>query len=255
MLGGQIIVMKSGQVIEKGSADSILNNPTQSYTKELIAANPRYWDDMRTTDAANASVVISARGVSKFRGGQQLFNHLNIDIHAGEILGLVGESGAGKSTLGDILLRQVKPDEGTVAFKHGIDQTRYQKLYQDPPSAFASHVPVGTLINDLCQLHNLPKSRLLRLMSRVRLDMSLLERPVGKLSGGELQRLAIVRALMLNPVLLFADEPVSRLDPITAREIIMLLCELSRDEGCALLLVSHDPLLVQRVCDRVIQLA
>jgi peptide/nickel transport system ATP-binding protein len=82
----------------------------------------------------------------------------------------------------------------------------------------------------------------------------ILERNCLGVSGGELQRFAILRALLLDPVFLFADEPTSRLDPITAKEVTALLVELASEAGCAVLLVSHDPALVQKTCHQVITL-
>ena len=73
-------------------------------------------------------------------------------------------------------------------------------------------------------------------------------------SGGELQRFAILRALLLDPVFLFADEPTSRLDPVTAKEVTALLVELASEAGCAVLLVSHDPALVRKTCHQIITL-
>jgi peptide/nickel transport system ATP-binding protein len=73
-------------------------------------------------------------------------------------------------------------------------------------------------------------------------------------SGGELQRFSILRALLLEPVFLFADEPPSRLDPFIAKEITELLIALAREQGCALLIVSHDPALIDKCCDTVIRL-
>jgi peptide/nickel transport system ATP-binding protein len=87
-------------------------------------------------------------------------------------------------------------------------------------------------------------------MTRLNLSEQLLGRYPHQVSGGELQRLAIARALMLEPVLLFADEPTSRLDPITARDTTLMLVELARQANCALLLVSHDPSVADNVADR-----
>jgi ABC-type dipeptide/oligopeptide/nickel transport system ATPase subunit len=89
-------------------------------------------------------------------------------------------------------------------------------------------------------------------MQRLRLNPSLLNRRPGEVSGGELQRFALLRVLLLDPVFLFADEPTSRLDPITQQETIALLGELAREKGCALLIVSHDTALVEKTCDRSI---
>ncbi len=91
-------------------------------------------------------------------------------------------------------------------------------------------------------------------MARLGLDEHLLERRPGEISGGELQRFAILRVLLLAPCFLFADEPTSRLDPITQRRTLALLVELARERRCGVMLVSHDPALIERICDRRIVL-
>ena len=92
-------------------------------------------------------------------------------------------------------------------------------------------------------------------MDRLRLQEELLERLPAQISGGELQRFALLRVLLLEPVFLFADEPTSRLDLITQQEVMEILVHMARERDCALLLVSHHTEMVTRVADRVHQLA
>jgi len=254
-LGGSVIVMRGGRVVEQGPAEVVLAAPRAAYTRALIEASPRCWPErsgVRTVDSGEP--LLTASGLTRSRGGRALFAGLEISVRPGEIIGITGDSGSGKSTLGDILLGLLAPDHGTVRRQAGIARHRFQKLYQDPPAAFAPQVPLQVLFNDLLALHRLDAGRLPPLLERLRLDPALLQRPVAEVSGGELQRLAMARCMLLDPVLVFADEPVSRLDPITAREVIELFLELAVGRGCAVLLVSHDPVLVERVCGRVLRL-
>ncbi|SEO73344.1 ABC transporter ATP-binding protein [Aquisalimonas asiatica] len=256
-LGGRIIVMRHGQVVEEGSAGQLLAAARAEYTRELMAASPALWESVDKHAGRRLrqqTPVIQARQLSKVRGGKRLFHELDLDVFPGEVIGVTGDSGCGKSTLGDILLGLLPPDTGTVQRAEGIPGHKYLKLYQDPPAAFAPGVPLGRLFDDLIQLHGLDADRLPPLLEQMRLAPELLERPAGDVSGGELQRLAIARTMLLEPVLLFADEPVSRLDPITSRDIILMLGELARTRNYAVLLVSHDPVLVDRVCHRVLRL-
>lgn len=248
-LGGRIMVMRKGQLLETGPAEQLLDAPAHAYTRALVAAAPVHWPQLDNRVEVGEP-VLEARGLAKARGGRPLFEGLDLSVRQGEIIGVTGDSGCGKSSLGDILLGLLAPDQGSVSRAPGIARHRYLKLYQDPPAAFAPGVPLGRLFDDLIRLHRLDAGRLAPLLGQLRLNPVLLERTVDGVSGGELQRLAIARALLLDPVLLFADEPVSRLDPITAQDVVMLLVDLARRHRCALLLVSHDADVVRKTCDR-----
>ncbi len=115
-----------------------------------------------------------------------------------------------------------------------------QKLYQDPAGAFAPQVDLGTTLRDVARLHAQPWAALEQRLQRLGLDPALLLRRPGEVSGGELQRIALARALLARPALLFADEPTSRLDPLTQRHTLALLTETMENAGACLLLVTHD---------------
>lgn len=250
-LGGRVMVMRAGVQVEQGTAEQVLKAPTADYTRALIEAAPSYWPARTTREiSTSAPAILEARKLTKERGGKQLFKGLDLRIAAGEIMGVAGDSGCGKSSLGDILLGLLPPDQGEVLRQPGVAMHRYQKIYQDPPAAFAPGVSLRRLFDDVIGLHRLDPARLPPLLEQLRLSPDLLSRTANEVSGGELQRLAIARALLLDPVLLFADEPVSRLDPITAREVIALLVDAAASKGCALLLVSHDAQMLAKVCDR-----
>lgn len=256
-LGGDVMVIREGQVLESGPAETLLANPQSDYARALLAAAPSRWprDSIHPRQTApTVRPVLSARGIGKTRGGRTLFERMNIDIASGEIIGVTGASGSGKSSLGDVLLGLIAPDTGTLTRRKDIAGHRFQKLYQDPPAAFAPWWTLGQLLEDLIKLHGLDRDRVPGLLSRLALDPGLLDRRPASVSGGELQRFAILRALLLEPALLFADEPTSRLDPITQRDTLALLTRLAREHDCALLLVSHDADLIDRLCDRQLHL-
>ncbi|HDL2973255.1 TPA: ATP-binding cassette domain-containing protein, partial [Mannheimia haemolytica] len=137
---------------------------------------------------------------------------------------------------------------------HSHKKHQVLKLYQDPPEAFAPNVSLKTLLDDVINKHQLDRLPIPSLLQQLSLNPEILQRNAENVSGGELQRVAILRALLLEPVLLFADEVTSRLDPITQQETIELLINQCRARNCSLILVSHDPYLIEKSCDKVINL-
>ena len=255
-LGGLLLVMKKGRLVEQGEATQVLDYPKDDYTRELIAADPSAWSDMAPTSRQDrAESILVADKLTLERGGRVLFDGLSFTIKQGEVVGIVGDSGCGKSSLGDALLNLLPISAGSIVrLNQAAKPYQWLKLYQDPPAAFSSSVSLGQLLDDLILLHGLDKVRIAPLMARLSLPHGVLDRNCMAVSGGELQRFAILRALLLDPVFLFADEPTSRLDPVTAKEVTALLVELASEAGCAVLLVSHDPALVRKTCHQIITL-
>ncbi len=251
-LGGEVMIVRNGEVLESGPAEEVLKAPVSDYGRALLAAEPDAWPAL--APAGPGARVLKVEGLAKSRGGLSLFSDVSFELNAGEIMGVVGPSGCGKSTLGSICLGVLEPDAGTVWRDASLPRTRYQKLYQDPPAAFAPYCSLGQSLRDLVRLHKKDWAEVQRLLPRLGLSADLLERLPREVSGGELQRLAILRILLLEPVLLFADEPTSRLDLVTQQQTIKLLTDLARERGCALLLVSHEAALVNKVADRVLTL-
>ena len=252
-LGGEVIVLREGQIIERGPAQQVLKSPSHPYTKDLIASEPRNWQPLAASK--KGEVAIRAEKLCVARGERVIAKDIDLTIKAGEIVGLSGPSGIGKSSLGDTLLGLVPARAGHVERGGNLAAHRFQKLWQDPPAAFAPMQKLGQGLEDLMRLHGISRDALPPLLERLRLDPVLLDRLPSEVSGGELQRLSIARALLLEPVFLFADEPTSRLDPLTQREVIQMLVELARARQIAVLMVSHDPDLTERATDRQINLA
>jgi peptide/nickel transport system ATP-binding protein len=247
-LGGHLAVMLDGKVIEEGPATRVLSAPRHDYTRRLIAAEPSHWAAFPHPKIGNP--VIVATGVSKSFDGQPVFSGLDVTLAAGERIAITGASGSGKTTLGNLLLGLVQPDTGRVARAAGRASHRFQKLYQDPPAAFPPHASMRAAIGDLIELHGLAWLDADRLMARLRLGQHLLDRRPDEISGGELQRFALLRVLMLKPIAIVADEPTSRLDPITQQDTIALLVEATMEDQIALMLVTHDPDIASKVCSR-----
>ncbi|SIQ24647.1 peptide/nickel transport system ATP-binding protein [Rhizobium sp. RU33A] len=253
-MGGDLAVMLEGKIVDAGEAADVLASPVHDYTQRLIAAEPENWAQRALGVRDDSDPILIASGLKKVRGGKLLFDGQEIALRPGEIVGITGPSGSGKSSLGDVLLGLLTPDAGEVTRLPQASAVRYQKLYQDPPSAFPQKITLGEAIADLMRLHRLDGTRVAPLMERLRLSPVLLTRLPTEVSGGELQRFALLRVLLLDPVFLFADEPTSRLDLITQQETIDLLTELARERNCAVLLVSHDAALIEKTCDRQVRI-
>ncbi|SHM96670.1 ABC transporter ATP-binding protein [Phytopseudomonas punonensis] len=252
-LGGEVMIMLKGQVIESGSATQVLDAPTHEYTRRLLAADPSRWP-RREPSVPSGEPVVQVRNLAVERGDRVLFEGLSFDARPGEVVGVTGPSGCGKSTLGDVILGLMQARSGSVGKQRNAPRVAFQKLYQDPVAAFPPTVTLGRCLADLVKLHRLDASRIDALLARLRLDRGLLDRLPGNVSGGELQRFSLLRVLLLDPVFIFADEPSSRLDLITQQEMIELLVETARERRTAVLLVSHDEALIEAVADQRIRL-
>lgn len=197
-------------------------------------------------------------------------NGVDLAIRPGETLGMVGESGSGKSTIGRALLRLTDPTDGRIEFD-GTDITRMpmgkvrpirrhmQMVFQDPWSALNPRMRVGDLIAEPMKIHmGLPRSeregRTEALAKRVHLSTDFLRRYPAGLSGGQLQRVCIARAIATNPKLIVLDEPTSSLDLSVRAGILELLAEIRQETQAAMLFISHDLGTVKIISDRIVVL-
>jgi oligopeptide/dipeptide ABC transporter ATP-binding protein len=192
---------------------------------------------------------------------------VDLSVARGMTLGLVGESGSGKSTLARVLLRLVPPTTGRVLLE-GEDITavkgarlrtlrrKMQLVFQDPYSSFDPLATIGTSVGEALAVHTdlgRPERdrRVAELLDQVRLPAAFARRHPRQLSGGQLQRAAIARALATEPELLALDEPLSSLDVATQVQMVELLAELQARLGIAYLFISHDLNLVRTLSNRV----
>lgn len=198
----------------------------------------------------------------------RVLTQVSLAIEEGETVGLVGESGSGKTTLGLLLTGLLKPDEGGVFF-HGREvagmnvqerkayRRRVQIIFQHPETAFN---PKWKLLRSLAEPYRLYKipfteDLLLKQLEAIGLSAEHLSRYPAQLSGGELQRAAIARVMVLEPEFIVLDEPTSMLDAITQAQIIRLFQELQKEKGVAYLFISHDLELARPFCRRIYRLA
>jgi ABC-type glutathione transport system ATPase component len=250
-LGGEILVMQGGTVVERGSAEQVLRAPEHPYTRALVAADPAHWP--RRMPETGATNLLIAKSLTVTRSGRPLFQPVDFTLRAGQILGISGPSGCGKSSLGNALLGLL-PYQGMLWRNPSTPKLGFQKLWQDPPAAFPARITLRLGLDDLMARHQIARARVAPLLDRLKLSPDLLDRLPSAVSGGELQRIALLRALLLDPVLLFADEPTSRLDPVTQAETIRLIASIAEERKMTIVLVSHDRALLATTSDRVIGL-
>ena len=171
-----------------------------------------------------------------------LYKDFNLNLHVGEIKAIVGESGAGKSTLFELILGNLKPLDGELTCK------RVAQVFQDPYSSFH---PSYTLINQIEDVADI--SEIDQFLEMMKLERSLLDKLPHELSGGQLQRASVVRALLMKPELLLLDEPTSALDNIIQLEVMkMLLLHLPK---MGILLITHEIDLASWCADEIIQIS
>ncbi|HEY8288352.1 MAG TPA: ABC transporter ATP-binding protein [Acetobacteraceae bacterium] len=217
--------------------------------------------------------VIEAEGLAKtfrFRNRSvRAVQHVSLVVRAGEALGIVGESGCGKTTTARLLLRLEEPSSGRIRFlgeeittRRGAAllhfRARAQLVFQNPFDAFNPRFTIRRALTEPLNNFSVPRAehreRIEAAMQRVRLlpSSAWLDRRPHELSGGQLQRVVLARALLPQPKLIVADEPVSMLDVSVRAGILNLLREARDALGLAAIYISHDLALIRYVCERTL---
>ena len=186
------------------------------------------------------STVLEVKNLSfGYTKESMLFNDFSISLKKGEIKAIVGASGAGKSTLFELILNNLKPLSGE------ITASKSSEVFQDPYSSFH---PSYTLINQIKDVAKLDS--LASYLKSINLDYELLLKLPHELSGGQLQRASILRAMLMKPKLLLLDEPTSALDNVIQLEVMSMLMKNLKDIG--MLLITHDLELAKWCADETI---
>ncbi|MFV0672181.1 ABC transporter ATP-binding protein [Variovorax sp. tm] len=271
------IVLEKGRLVETGEVPGILLAPKQPYTRKLVDALPRR-QEAKPAPAQAQQPLVQVRGLCVSYPGARagffrrhapvrVIDSLDLDIHPGEMVALVGGSGSGKTTLGRAILRLAPSQAGQILFR-GEDirsagrtalhrfRLACQLVFQDPFSSLDPRMRVGDIVAE--PLRHLPEldaaartRRVKETLDEVGLD-GLGARYPHELSGGQRQRVAIARALVRRPAFVVADEPVSALDMTIQAQVLRLFQSLQKHHGFACLFISHDLAAVEQIADRVI---
>ena len=209
--------------------------------------------------------VLEVKHLKKFFGDKIILNDINFTIDAGECLGLVGRSGCGKSTLAKIIARFIPADGGEI-FLDGQNITaeknlksvyaKMQMIFQLPEESFDPRKTLGQSIAEPLKNFNFKNidARIKNLLAEVGLTPDFVEKYPHEVSGGQCQRAAIARAVSISPKLLICDEATSALDVTTQAQIINLLNKLRTEKKIAMLFITHDFKILERICDKVFKM-
>ena len=209
----------------------------------------------------------TSRGIGGGSGLVYAVDGVSLTIGKGEVVGLVGESGSGKSTVGRCIMRLLDPTSGQITL-NGVDVTSLSRkrmrplrrdmhmVFQDPYSSLNPRMTAGQIVAEPLRLHDVARGReaegrVADLFDKVGLGSQMRFRYPHELSGGQRQRIGLARALILQPSLIIADEPVSALDVSVQASIINLLMDLQRDMGFSCLFITHALSSVEFIADRV----
>ncbi|MEI8698717.1 ABC transporter ATP-binding protein [Mesorhizobium sp. ISC15] len=275
-IADRVCVMTKGKIVETGPTKDIFANPQHSYTRHLLAAEPK-----GKPPAANAAAkpVMTGQDIKVWFPIKKGFFRRTVDnvkavdgidvtVRAGQTLGVVGESGSGKTTLGLALARMIS-STGTIRFNgRDINELTFnamrplrrelQIVFQDPFGSLSPRMSVSEIIEEGLKIHE-PKlspderdKRIVDVLGEVGLDPATRNRYPHEFSGGQRQRIAIARAMVLNPRFVMLDEPTSALDMSVQAQVVDLLRSLQAKHDLAYLFISHDLKVIRALANDVI---
>ena len=262
-MADRLYVMTGGEIVESGARGQVFERPRHAYTQRLLAAEPS-GAPVPALPAAETLLRLKDFNVSYAQGKGWLgrrrqrlaVRNLDLDVPAGQTLGVVGESGSGKTTLGLGLLRLIR-SQGAIEFRGRAlheskgralvaERRHMQIVFQDPFGSLSPRLSVQRIVEEGLVVHEprmTPAQRVARVgeaLREVGLEAEHMERYPHEFSGGQRQRICIARALALRPEFLVLDEPTSALDRTVQAQIVDLLRTLQMRHGLTYLFISHD---------------
>ena len=273
-IANRVVVMQNGLVVEQGPVEEVLQSPKHPYTRLLIDAVPSIEPPDKPAPSGKVALeterlnkVYSSAGWVGRSSTVKAAQDVSLTLRRGETLGIVGESGSGKSTVARCIMRLIDPTSGAVLID-GIDiadmrQNRLRRLrhqiqivFQDPYRSLNPRRSVGKSIVEGPMNFGVPEDEAWRrakdLIEVVGLSADSLDRYPHQFSGGQRQRICIARALVMEPIILIADEAVSALDVSVQSQVLDLLDSIRRNFQLAVLFITHDLRVAAQICDRII---
>jgi len=242
-----VLVMHQGAVVESGPTERVLVHPEHPYTRTLIASSRP--PELSLSPATAEDALVTLRGVSKVHGAHAALDGIDLRVHHGERLGIVGGSGSGKTSLLKLIAGLNQPTSGDIDVRG-----RVQMVFQDPQGSLNPRLKVWKSIAEAIP-GNLGKAdkraRAAAALEEVGLPAESLDRFPHEFSGGQRQRISIARALCGEPDILLADEAVSALDMSVRAQVLELLARVIAKRKLTLLFVTHDLAVVRHLCDSV----
>ncbi|MEM9734476.1 MAG: ABC transporter ATP-binding protein [Pseudomonadota bacterium] len=274
-IADRVCVMNGGKIVEQGPTEEIFENPQHPYTKHLLAAEPQGEPLALKPDA---ETIIEAEDVKVWfpiKAGflRRTVDHvkavdgIDLSLKAGQTLGVVGESGSGKTTLGLALTRMIS-SQGRIGFVgKNINEYSFkdikplrsdmQIVFQDPYGSLSPRMSVTDIIAEGLKIHKPELSRaemedrVSSVLEEVGLEPAVQSRYPHEFSGGQRQRMAIARAMVLEPRFVMLDEPTSALDMSVQAQVVELLLRLQEERNLAYLFISHDLKVVRALANDV----
>ena len=242
-----VLVMHQGAVVESGPTERVLVHPEHPYTRTLIASSRP--PELSLSPATAEDALVTLRGVSKVHGAHAALDGIDLRVHHGERLGIVGGSGSGKTSLLKLIAGLDQPTSGDIDVRG-----RVQMVFQDPQGSLNPRLKIWKSIAEAIP-GNLGKAdkraRAAAALEEVGLPADSLDRFPHEFSGGQRQRISIARALCGEPDILLADEAVSALDMSVRAQVLELLAGVIAKRKLTLLFVTHDLAVVRHLCDSV----
>jgi len=275
-LADRVCVMHRGKIVETGAVERVFTSPEHSYTRALLAAEPK---PDPAPPRPEAPVIVETndlkvwfpvkRGVlRKVVGHIKAVDGVSIALRKGETLGVVGESGSGKTTLGLAILRLISSTGPVVFMGKGIQGLKFKEMrpfrhdmqivFQDPYGSLSPRMSVSDIIEEGLKVHHpdLPAAertkRVIDALTDVGLDPETCHRYPHEFSGGQRQRIALARALVLEPTFIVLDEPTSALDMLIQSQMVDLLRDLQKRHDLTYMFISHDLRVVAALASRLL---